>query len=277
VRAFARTDAAATRLRSQSDAEIIHADLDKPVTLESALRGIDVLFIATPFHPNQAKREIDAIEAAESVGVARVVKISSYAAGVHPTVPSAAAHLEVEYRLRRSSITWSVLRPDWWLDNLLTQLDHIRNGELFFPAGAATVSALDARDLAEVAVAEILADVPFGGTLVVTGPDTVTFPEITERLGRAADMPLKLRDDVAPEWSDYYAQGMRRLFESYRARGFAPRTHLIAELLGKPPRTLEQFGSEVLSVALRSSSPAKVSRFARPEDAQARGRTPDGA
>ena len=253
VRAIARTDVAARRLESDWDAEVVRADLDEPATLEPALRGVDVLFVATPFHPQQAARELAAIEAAESLGVARVVKISSYAAGVRPTVPSAAAHVEVEARLRRSSMSWSVLRPDWWLDNVLTQLDHIRDGELFFPAGDATVSALDARDLAEVAVAEITAAVPSGGTLILTGPSVVTFPEIADRLGHAANIPLTLRDDVAPEWPEYYAQGMRKLFESYRARGFAPRTHMITELLGRPARTIEQFGSEVLGAALRSS------------------------
>jgi hypothetical protein len=43
---------------------------------------------------------------------------------------------------------------------------------------------------------------------------------------------------------------MDKLFESYRTRGFAPRTHVIAEVLSRPARTLEDFGSEVLVRAL---------------------------
>lgn len=214
------------------------------------MRGIDTLFIATPFHPQQTVREIAAVEAAESVGVSRVVKVSSYAAGVRPTVPSAAAHVEVEGRLRRSTMSWSLLRPDWWLDNVLTQWGHIRDGELFFPAGDAVISAVDARDLAEVAVAEIVADVAVGGTLILTGPEPTTLHEIAKRLGRAVSLPLALRDDVAPDWPEYYALGMRRLFDSYRARGFAPRTHMIEEVLGQLPRSIEQFAKEVLQPAL---------------------------
>ncbi|MFE7841712.1 SDR family oxidoreductase [Streptomyces sp. NPDC057474] len=49
VRAFARNDTAAARLGSDSDLDIVRADLDQPETLEPALRDIDVLFIATPF------------------------------------------------------------------------------------------------------------------------------------------------------------------------------------------------------------------------------------
>lgn len=250
VRAVARSEQAASRITEHSFADVVLADLDEPSTLKSALREIDTLFMATPFHPQQVAREIAAIEAAESAGVRRVVKISSYGAGLRPAVASAATHVEVESRLRRSSMSWSVLRPDWWLDNLLTQLDHIRHGEVFFPCGDAVVSAIDARDLAEVAVAEILADQPIGGTLILTGPEPTTLPEIAERLGQAMNVSLTLRDGVAPEWPDFYAQGMRKLFASYRGRGFAPRTHTVQEVLGKPPRSIDQFAREVLQPAI---------------------------
>ncbi|GAA3790963.1 hypothetical protein ACFS5L_01925 [Streptomyces phyllanthi] len=192
------------------------------------------------------------MEAAESAGLTRVVKVSSYAAGVRPLVPSAATHVEIEARLWRSSLAWPLLRPDWWLDNVLAQIARVRNGEIFFPAGDATISAVDARDLADVAIAELLADSQFGGTLTLTGSDSVTVAEIAERLSRAADIPLSYRDESAPEWPDYYVAGMRKLFASFRARGFSPRTHTIEEVLGKPPRTIEQFGSEVLTAVLRS-------------------------
>ncbi|HKU31342.1 MAG TPA: NAD(P)H-binding protein [Arthrobacter sp.] len=255
VRALVWTETAAAGLREQTDAELAHADLDEPSTLGPALKGIDTLFIATPFHPQQTSRELAAVEAAEEAGVSRLVKVSSYAAGVRPTVPSAAAHIAVEARLRRSTMQWSALRPDWWLDNILTQLDHVREGETFYPAGSAVVTAVDARDLADVAVAEIVADVPAGGSLILTGPESVTLAEVAERLGRAVNAPMVLRDDVAPDWPDYYAEGMRRLFASYRDRGFAPRTHTIEEVLGKPARSIEQFATEVLQPALSKANP----------------------
>lgn len=250
VRALVRTEESMRKLSERSDVEVVRADLDEAETLEAAMHSVDVLFIATPFHPQQAARELAAVEAAERAGVTRIVKVSSYAAGIRPIAPSAAAHVQLENRLRQSSMSWSSLRPDWWLDNVLTQMDHIREGKFFFPAGDAVVSAVDARDLADVAVAEILADVPMGGVLIVTGPESVGYAEIAERLGKSAGIPLTWHDEAAPEWPDFYAQGMDKLFGSYRARGFAPRTHVITEVLGQPARTLEKFGSEVLLPAL---------------------------
>lgn len=250
VRALARTGAAMASLRDQINVEIAHADLDDPSTLGPALRGVDTLFIASPFHPQQTAREVAAVEAAETAGVSRVVKVSSYAAGIRPAVPSAAAHVEVEGRLRRSGMQWSALRPDWWLDNILTQLDNVRTGEIFYPAGTAVVSAVDARDLAEVAVSEIVADVPMGGTLILTGPESLTLPEIAGRLARELNIPVAFRDDVAPDWPDYYAEGMRKLFAGYQGRAFAPRTHTIEEVLGKSARSIEQFATEVLQPSL---------------------------
>ncbi|HWI22473.1 MAG TPA: NAD(P)H-binding protein [Baekduia sp.] len=251
VVAVARTDRSAAELQGRG-VKVVRGDLDDPSSLRSAFEGVTRLVMVTPYDPQQGEREISAIDAAEAAGVQHIVKGSSYAAGIEPAVPISAGHKAAERRLRESGMSWTVLRPDWWIDNLLVQLDHVREGEFFFPAHGAQVSAIDARDIAEVAVAELLAERPYGGVLTLTGPEMLGFEEIAERVGVAAGRPLTFHDDVAPVWSEGYANAVRSLFAHYRERGRAPFTHTVTEILGRPPRSIDDFGREVLGPLLRT-------------------------
>jgi uncharacterized protein YbjT (DUF2867 family) len=250
VRALARTQASAAALDKQDGVEVVRADLDDPSTLPEALKGADRLFIATPYHPQQGERERAAIQAAGAAGVRHVVKVSSYAAGLEPEVAISRGHKIAERALRESAMSWTALRPDWWFDNLLLQLDSLRDGTFFFPAHGAVVTALDARDLADVAVAELLAEHPYGGVVNLTGPETLGFEAIAARLAAALGRPLTFADDISPAWPPGYAQAVEGLFAHYRGRGPAPFTHTVAELLGRHPRSVEDFGQEILNPLL---------------------------
>ncbi|WP_150294353.1 hypothetical protein [Pseudomonas extremaustralis] len=122
----------------------------------------------------------------------------------------------------------------------------LREGKFFFPAHDARVTPIDARDLADVAVRELLADRPFAGVLSLTGPETLDFNAIAQKLSSATGREIAFVNDVSPDWSEVYAGAVRKLFEHYRTRGSAPYTHTVKELLGRNPRTIEQFGKEVL-------------------------------
>lgn len=250
VRAIARSEESAAALDREHHVQVVRADLDDPSTLPSALAGIRRLLIVTPYAPQQGKREVDAIEAASNAGVEHIVKISSYAAGLEPEIPVSRGHKIAERALRDAGISWTVLRPDWWFDNLTMQAGSLRDGQLFFPAGGACVTAIDARDIADIAAAELLAERPHGGVLTLTGPDTLDFPTLSARLAAALGRPLTFVDDVSPAWPQGYGEAMRALFAHYQLRGPAPFTHTVSELLGRPPRTAEQFAREVLEPLL---------------------------
>lgn len=246
VRALARTATGAEELAEYEYVETRIADLDDFSSLESALQGAKRLFIASPYHPDQGQREQNAILAAQAAGVEHVVKISSYSAGIEPEVPISRGHKIAENALRESTMTWSVLRPDWWFDNLLMQIDTLRQGRFYFLADGAVITPIDARDLAAVAVRELLADKPYGGTLNLTGPETLSFAELAPRLSAATGKALEFVNDVSPSWEPGYADAVRKLFEHYRSRGNAPYTHSMRELLGRAPRSVDEFAREVL-------------------------------
>jgi len=250
VRALARSPEAAEALERLPHVEVAHGDVDDPDTLAPALAGCRRVLVVTPYHPEQARREIAVIHAAQSVGVEHVVKVSSYAAGLTPTPTSALGHRAVEDELRVRGIGSTVLRPDWWLDNLLTQLDDLRQGFFSFPAGDAEVSALDLRDLAEVTARCLTAERPPLGSLLLTGPEALTLQEIADRTSTALGHTVAFRDEVSPSWAPGYAQAMTALFEHYRSRGFSPRTHTVEEATGHAARSVDDFVREVLAARL---------------------------
>lgn len=74
-------------------------------------------------------------------------------------------------------------------DNLLIQLDTLRQGRFYFPADGAVITPIEARDLAAVAVRDLLASKPYGGVL-----------KLAPRLSAATGKSLELVNDVSPSW-----------------------------------------------------------------------------
>ncbi len=56
VRALARSEAAATKLRDL-DLQVVRGDLDDPTSLTAAFAGVERLFLLTPFSERQAVQE----------------------------------------------------------------------------------------------------------------------------------------------------------------------------------------------------------------------------
>lgn len=222
-------------------------------TWESALTGVDRLFLLFPLPGNRAAREaiIPFIAAAERAGCRHVVYVSVFGADRARIVP----HYKVEAALRRSSMTWTVLRCSFFMQNLHRSLsthgDDISRGELFIPAGRGRTTFLDARDAAAVA-ARILSD-PGGHLNTVyelTGPAALTMDDVAAELSEALGHPVRYTDPGLIT----FARRLRRrgvrwgiimfmsaVYTLTRLGLNQPITDDVASLLGRPPRTLTEF------------------------------------
>lgn len=222
-------------------------------TWESALTGVDRLFLLFPLPGNRAAREaiIPFIAAAERAGCRHVVYVSVFGADRARIIP----HYKVEAALRRSSMTWTVLRCSFFMQNLHRSLsthgDDISRGELFIPAGRGRTTFLDARDAAAVA-ARILSD-PGGHLNTVyelTGPAALTMDDVAAELSEALGYPVRYTDPGLIA----FARRLRRrgvrwdtivfmsaVYTLTRLGLNQPITDDVASLLGRPPRTLTEF------------------------------------
>ena len=269
VRGLSRSEGADRKLRELGIEDISRADLDRPETLSAALRGIRVVFLLTPFSKEQAEREIALAEAAACAGAERLVKISSEAIRAAEEVPPdtllggkppaqtmiVASHAAVEQRISELPLQAVFLRPTFISHVLDGQRGAIAAGELRLPGGDAELSLVDPEDVAEAAVAAMLADEVPDSPVHLTGPEALSFHAMAERIGRAKDIEVGYRPNSRVEWRDELtaagtpadlACGVSEALELFVRRGAAPVHDGVEELLGRSATPLDRYLREEL-------------------------------
>jgi uncharacterized protein YbjT (DUF2867 family) len=244
-----RKVAACALVRDPDRAEIpltaIRADLRDPGSLRRALDGTERLFLLAPHGPDQELLETNALDGARSAGVARIVKLSGGAPSLGPNGVSstAVAHWRSEQRIERSGLEFQFLRPSFLMQNLLSM--PVKAGTLAAPMGQAPIAMIDARDVADCAVALLTDGEATSTAWHLTGPAPVTFRDAAVKLGakryvnvspRLAARALARRGaspfevDHAIRMAAYFATG---------ADG-APTDH-VKRITGHAPRSLDEF------------------------------------
>ncbi|GAA4877136.1 NmrA family NAD(P)-binding protein [Actinomycetospora straminea] len=249
VRAFVRDRRRAVAVLG-TDVDLAVGDLGDRASLDAAVSGTRQVFLACVNDPRQVAWETAAIDAAVDAGVRRVVKLSARGARTASPVAFGDAHGRVEEHLRGRGIAHVVLRPGFYLTNLLGAADAVRQGILPLPAGAARIAVIDPRDVAEVAVAVLAGADHDGRTYELTGPAAVTGDdvarELTALLGRRVDY-VPVTDEVAtagllaagvPAWS---ARGTVAVFGELRRGAQSEASDVVRVVTGREPRSLADF------------------------------------
>jgi uncharacterized protein YbjT (DUF2867 family) len=112
--------------RSQEDAakapagtEAVVADFSEKASLAPALRGVQSVYLVCSPIPELVQLEGNAIEASEAAGVRRIVLNSALGAGDYrKSFPS--WHRNVEDKLKAAKMAHCILRPNSFLQNVLT-------------------------------------------------------------------------------------------------------------------------------------------------------------
>lgn len=249
-RAFAR-DADRARARLGDAADVVVGDLADAPALRSALTGVEALFLACGNVPGQVALECAAVDAARSAGVRRVVKLSARGAARTATAAVWRGHAEIEEHLAASGLPAVVLRPSFFLSNLLAAAGPVRDsGILPAPAGTAPIAMVDPADVAAVAARALLDDAVAPGVLPLTGPEALTYGQVaarlTEVLGRGVthvDVPADAaaRGMVAGGMPEAAAQQVLEVFAGLRRGEYATADDIAPGLTGRPSGTLTGF------------------------------------
>ena len=104
---------------------------------------------ATPALSNIARDMVPALEAAKRAGVKHMVLLSLQGAENNKVVP----HAKIEAWLRDSGLTWTFVRPSFFMENLSTthRSDILDRDCLMVPAGKGKTAFVAAHDVASVA------------------------------------------------------------------------------------------------------------------------------
>ena len=232
--------------------EIAVGEFADPTALHAALAGTRKLFLLSPISETLAAEQIAVVDAAVTEGVSRIVKISGSDWTIDPPGASISgdAHAAVEWHLRGLNIEQVSIRPNAWMQvSLLNTIRQAAQGHaLTARHGAAGVAYLDARDIADVAVHQLLAPHVADKPLIITGAEAVTIRDIAEILSRVLHRPIGVGDtsgNVAPFHGDSFEHRAVAQFGTLIAAGrAAPVTRVVSELLGRAPRNVEDFITE---------------------------------
>lgn len=247
--------------RSKGDAakapagtETVIADFSDKASLASALSGVESLYLVCSPIPDLVQLETNVIEASESAGVQRIVLNSALGAGDHPkSFPS--WHRKVEDKLKSTKMKHCILRPNSFLQNVLTYYaPSIRTQGAFYGSnGNARISYLDVRDIAVVAAKALLGGQHDGKTYELNGPEALTCGEVAEKISRHAgiaaryvDIPVEAQrkamlDQGMPEWQ---VTALLDLQEYYTGGKGGTVDGTLQGLLGRAPITMDQFLKE---------------------------------
>lgn len=230
-------------------ADTVVGDLRDPAGLTAALDGVDTAFLNSPSTEDAAQLQTRFAEIARDRGVRRIVLLSQYGARPESPVRFLRWHAEVEDRLHRLDIAHTVLRPNLYLQSLLAFADTIAGGLLAAPVGEAAVSAVDTRDIADVAAHVLTTDGHDGRTYTLTGPRPVTHGDIADAIADATGTPVAFRDLPPEEFATLLEAHLPRwqldgLVEDYAhyARGEATEVSTaVSDLTGRPARDVADF------------------------------------
>lgn len=263
VRAFVR-DAGRAAGMLGPDVELAVGDLADRRSLDRALEGADRLFLACGNVPGQIDFESAAIDAAADAGVGRVVKLSGPDAAVDSPLIFERWHGAIERHLAESGLPRVLLRPRTYLTNLLAYARSVAQaGMLFAPAGAAEISFVDPRDVADAAAEALTGAGHEGRTYTLTGPEAVMLERVAREIAAATGRPVtyvNVSDDdarqamVSDGLPPMVADAIVAIFASQRAGSMADTTDTVRQLTGREPRSIAAFAREVFAPAVAGAA-----------------------
>ncbi|MEU6780197.1 SDR family oxidoreductase [Nonomuraea angiospora] len=255
LRALVRDESGAGGL-SERGAEVVVGDLDDARSLPPAFEGVQDVWLLTPNGPRAPENSMNAMWAARQAGVERVVRLSVVGAAHDAPNRSGRLHALSDQELERWGTRWTILRPHWFMQNLLNEAGDIAaTGTFSLNLASARIGMIDVRDIAECA-ARVLLDDPdrhHGETYTLTGPRSLTFDEVADQLRLALGTSvtyLPVGDDAKRETLLGYGvpTWIVDMLEEY-AQAYASgwgdfTTDTVAALLGRPPRDVADFARD---------------------------------
>ena len=170
---------------------VVRLEFGDPTTYAAAFEGVGKVFLMRPPQLTDIKGEmVPALEVAQRQGAEHIVFMSLQGAEKNPVVP----HRKVETYLKDSGMTYTFLRPSFFMQNLSgIHAADIKRGEVYVPAGRGRTSFIDARDIGAVA-AKVLTEAGHEGRAYeLTGAAALTYDEVarifSEVLGREVRYP----------------------------------------------------------------------------------------
>jgi uncharacterized protein YbjT (DUF2867 family) len=231
--------------------DVYVGDLAAPDSMRRAIQGVDTVFLVN-VGPAIPERDQAAAMISKEVGVRKIVKLSSL--DVEHNLAIGAWHEKGEAAIRTSGLPFTFVRPTGFMSNLLAWAHSIRTESVVRSSTAdGRRPFIHSEDIASVCVAALLSDEYSGEVLPITGPESLTFGEVTAIISEAIGRPLSyqvISDEDARErysrisGSQEETDAHVALWRTIREGRLAATTDRVERILGRKPIALRQWASE---------------------------------
>jgi len=255
-RAIVRSEAKAEALKA-GGVDLVVGDLADATVVRKALDGVEKALLLLPNGKTQEANEKQFTDLAKSAGVKHLVKMSSMEAVAQAKTPIPRAHWAVEEYIRASGIAWTMVKPNFFMQNLLASAGSIKTQKrLSLPMGSGTTGMADVRDIAAICVEVFTSSGHVGRSYEITGPEILSFHDVAERftelLGERIEyvpMPMDVfRERMKNVLEPWHLAAVAELFREIDEIGLDHTTDTFRKLTGREPISLRRFIQDHLAL-----------------------------
>lgn len=239
-------DKAAALRKTGVDAVVL--DFESQASISAAFNGIEKLFLVTPGSPDQGRYETNLLAEAKKVGVKHLVKLSGKIDEAD-TVGFSVWNTAAEKRIKESGIPYTIVRGNFFMQNLLGNAPQIKQGAFTAGPAAKRIALIDTRDMAAAVVAALTEEGHAGKTYDLNGPELLDGYAQAAAFSKALGRPVKYLDVTAEAFIEKLKSfGLPPwMVEAFGAAVSSPTipgdqsSATIERILHRKPGTLEQF------------------------------------
>lgn len=186
---------------------LVEGDASDPGALDAALENIETLFLATTADPGLPALHKSIVERARNRGIRRIVKISAAGADAGSSFRFAAVHGHSDDTIMQSGMGWTILRPTFFMQNLLASASVIAQQHAFVqPTGDGRTAYIDARDIAAVAAHVLLTAGHDRKLYDLTGREALSGDDVARVLSEVLGEPVRFISPDPAQFAQTLAQ-----------------------------------------------------------------------
>ena len=234
--------------------EVVIGSIENKEAVDQSMVDVETALILLPNSENQLSLEKQLVDSAKQAGAKRVVKMSSIEATPDAMSPIPKLHLESEEYIKQSGLSWTMIKPNFYMQNLLASAGTIKDqGKIFLPMGEGKTGMIDTTDVGKVLAKVLSEDGHESMNHEITGPEILSFNEVAEIFSKGldkqvdyVDVPLAAYKETLGQFltNQWHLDAVIDLFKGIADGGIEEKTDTYSELMGESPKSLSEFISE---------------------------------
>lgn len=252
------------KLRFPDGVDEVVGDLTDVASMRSALSSERTLFLLNAVTPDEVTQALVALNLAREAGIERIVYLSVIHADRYANVPHFTGKHTVERMIESLDVPATILRPAYFMQNDLAIQQVIRDYGVYpMPIGNSGVAMIDTRDIADVAVAELLrrdkapAALP-RLTLDLVGPQALTGADAAQAWSKSLGREVTYGGSdltafeaqlasFGPGWLAYDMRLMMARIQEIGMHGGPGAVDRLQAILGRPLRAYSDFVTDAVA------------------------------